>query len=187
MANTPNSIPPKHLRTVMRITKKRAPSTRKRHRGPGPKQKRLGQAIRKARLAASLTQAELGQKLGLQGHTVHRWETNQSAPTPRHESEMVMKVHNVDAATALQVVFDAARSKAAPEVAAQVTKQPAPPPIQASGTFELAVFGLADDLDLPPRRVRRPLLRLVERLRVAHIPLDVAQQQLESWIAEQQY
>jgi hypothetical protein len=59
----------------------------------------------------------------------------------------------------------------------------ASPPIIERAAFELAVFALADDLDLPPRRVRGSLARLLRRLRTANVTLDAAERLLEEWIA----
>ena len=100
----------------------------------------------------------------------------------------VIGEHGAEAATPLQAALDAARGKVVPEViAAPPARQPPGLPTGRSDELQLAVFGLADDLDLPPRRVRRPLTRPFERLRAANLTLDAALQQLEDLIAELRY
>jgi hypothetical protein len=42
---------------------------------------------------------------------------------------------------------------------------------------------MADELDLPPRRVRHALRRLVNRLRADKLTLEAAEQRLDEWIA----
>jgi transcriptional regulator with XRE-family HTH domain len=148
---------------------------------------KLGQSIRSARRAAGFTQLQLGMRLGLKGRAVYRWENNGSAPTKRHQREMlaVIGAVNSGAASTLAAAFATVRQGTAlakPEPAAAPAVA-APNPLEA---FELAIFRLADDLDLPPRRLRRPLARLCERLRAANFTLEAAQRQVESWIAEQQ-
>ncbi|HEY5957761.1 MAG TPA: helix-turn-helix transcriptional regulator [Polyangiaceae bacterium] len=196
MTETSNEQPPTLLRVP--LIKRRAPTTHTRNRGPGPKEKRLGPAIRKARRETNLTQAQLGKRLGIEAQTVHRWEINKAAPTPRHEREMVKVIatYSADAAAALQAVFDKARSKATPVAAAPpgvavpalpAAPQPASLGVGATELLQLAVFGLADDLDLPPRHVRRPLARFFESLRAAQLTFDAVELQLNSWIAEQRH
>jgi transcriptional regulator with XRE-family HTH domain len=151
---------------------------------------KLGHSIRKARRAANLTQDQLGRRLGILGRTIHRWETNQSVPTRRHQRDMlaVLRTYDAAAATALQAAIEAARQgKATGDTTVAVVASPAPTPVNPSEPFELAVLRMADELDLPPRRLRRPLARLFERLRGTDSSLETAQQQLERWIAEQQY
>jgi hypothetical protein len=41
-------------------------------------------------------------------------------------------------------------------------------------TLERAVFAMADELDLAPRRVRVAVVRLLERMQGNNIPIDVA-------------
>jgi len=59
----------------------------------------------------------------------------------------------------------------------------APEPIRGPAAIELALFSMADELDLPARRVRDSLMRLLRRLREVNVTLEVAQRQLEEWIA----
>lgn len=56
--------------------------------------------------------------------------------------------------------------------------------IAESATLELAVFGMADELDLPARRIRGALARLLKRLESAKLSLEGTQRQLEAWIAK---
>lgn len=145
---------------------------------------KLGSAIRNARTAAGLTQKQLGQRIGVEGHAVHRWEKNESAPTQRHQRELVsaIQVRNPAAAATLLAAFSPEQRKATPEAAAQA----APTAISQSDALALAVFRLADELDLPTRRLRRPLARFLVRLREAGLTLETTQQQVDSWIESEQ-
>ena len=57
-----------------------------------------------------------------------------------------------------------------------------PSAVPLETTLELAMFGLAEDLELPPRRVRHALLPFVRRLRAGNLPLDAAERVLESML-----
>jgi hypothetical protein len=43
------------------------------------------------------------------------------------------------------------------------------------------VFVMADELDVPARRLRGGLIKLVKRMRETNIPLDTMQRYLEAW------
>lgn len=58
------------------------------------------------------------------------------------------------------------------------------PSCNPTEALELAVLRMADDFDLPPRRLRRPLVRCLGRLQEASFTLEAARKYLESWIAE---
>jgi transcriptional regulator with XRE-family HTH domain len=156
----------------------------------------LARAIRKARLATGLNQEALGRRIGLQGRTLSRWECDTSTPSKAHRRALVTAVHVLDqnAAAALAAVFasDAKESPGAPVPApapaapAPVPAAPAPAPVAPAASpkvaLELAVFAMADELDLPPRRVRNSLARLVKRWRETNLTLEAAQRELEQWI-----
>jgi transcriptional regulator with XRE-family HTH domain len=46
-----------------------------------PRRRQIGERIRTARLHANLTQEKLGERIGRDHKTVHRYETAQSVPT----------------------------------------------------------------------------------------------------------
>jgi len=50
-------------------------------------------------------------------------------------------------------------------------------------TLEFAVFKMADELDVSPRRARRALSRLLERLRAANLTLEAIQLELTQVLA----
>ena len=52
----------------------------------------------------------------------------------------------------------------------------------ASATLDLAVFALAEQLDLSPRRLRGPLLAFIKRMRAGGITLEGAEKLLQSAI-----
>ncbi|HEY5956675.1 MAG TPA: helix-turn-helix transcriptional regulator [Polyangiaceae bacterium] len=197
MAGTSDQTSSKSFRAALRLIRKRSLTTRRRHRGPGAKEKRLGQAIRRARRLVNLTQAQLGTRLGIRAQSVYRWENDRAAPTPRHEREIVRVIatYSADAAGALQAAIDKTHAKTAPSALTQAPTSPTPVSPQQttpvavgpSDALQLAVFGLADDLDLPVRRVRRPLARFFDALRAVNLTFDAAGQQLNGWIVEQRY
>jgi DNA-binding transcriptional regulator YiaG len=143
----------------------------------------VGAAIRKARTTVQLTQDQLGKRIGIAGRAVHRWEMDRSAPTRRHRQDLVsaIQVLNPVAAAALAEAFNPKTATAAQVAAAQA----APVAINHSEALAMAVFRIADELDLPARRVRRPLARLIGRLREVGLNLESTQEYLDAWIAEE--
>jgi len=143
----------------------------------------LAQAIRTARLASGLTQEQLGRRLGLKGRAVYRWERDESAPRRYNRRELVhvIKAVNESAANTLATVFasEAKRPRGAPAPVAAPAPAPTAPVIDPKLTLELAVFALAEELDVPARRLRAGLVKLVKRMREASITLDAVQRHLE--------
>lgn len=141
---------------------------------------KLAQSIRTARIAAGLTQKQLGMRLGLKGRAVYRWERDDSAPTKRNQRALVTAIRavNMQAASALAAAIT---TGGAPPPPAPVAAPPAAP--TGPVALELAIFHAADELDLPPRRIRGALARLLKRMRAAGFTLETAQQQLDVWIA----
>jgi transcriptional regulator with XRE-family HTH domain len=143
-----------------------------------------GRSIREARRAAGLTQEHLGRRLGLKGRAIYRWERDEAAPTARHRRALVQEIQavNPEAAAKLRAALDA---RPADAKQGNIPQAPAPPPARsAAEVLELAVLRMADELDLAARRVRRPLGRLLERLRASDVSLEAAQKELELWIAQ---
>jgi hypothetical protein len=70
----------------------------------------------------------------------------------------------------------------APSGAAASNAAPANP----QAALELLIFKAADELDVPPRRVRTAVARLLDRLRAAHFTLESAEQQLATWTTDAQ-
>lgn len=148
-------------------------------------QTHLAVAIRKSRRAAGLTQEQLGRRLGLRGRAVYRWERGDSVPSRRNRKALVVALDAVNRDAAAQLAAVLAREappRGAPPPAPATPPAPAPPELSAPVALELAIFHMADELDLPPRRVRGPLVRLFKRLRSTHFTLDTAQKQVEAWI-----
>jgi hypothetical protein len=117
-------------------------------------------------------------RLGLKGRAVYRWERDDSAPTKRHRAALVTAIAavNQEAARELALAFNPELTKPA---------APAPPPVDKGEAFDLAVFRMADELDLPPRRLRRPLGRLLKRLGALEVSLQDALQRIETSLAEE--
>ncbi len=141
---------------------------------------KLAHAIYEARRAARLTQAELAMRLGLKARAVGRWELGQSAPRKRHRAPLVatIRIHDAAAADQLAKALVGDPPKRAPAV------PPAPAPPDPDTVLELAVLRLADELDLPPRRVRGPLVRLLGRVAGAGFNVESARARIETWIAD---
>jgi len=138
---------------------------------------KLAQSIRWARRSAGLTQVQLGKRLGLEGRAVYRWERDQAVPSKRNRAALVtaLRAVNVEVATWLE--------RAMATDGNQPAAAPAPPPVDEVAVVEHAVFTMADELDLPPRRVRHALRRLVRRLRENQVTLEVTEKRLDEWIA----
>jgi transcriptional regulator with XRE-family HTH domain len=153
---------------------------------------RLPSAIRGARAACGLTQEQLGRRLGLKGRAVYRWERGDISPRPRHLRALVTAINavNQNAAAILAAVVvehEAQRKNKGKGKTQQVAPPPAapPPPPDPKLTLELAIFTLADELDLSPRRLRLGLSKLLQRLREHQITLPQAEQHLAAWSESQ--
>jgi len=68
------------------------------------------------------------------------------------------------------------------EAAVAPTASAAPASTNGAEVFERVVFAFADELELPPRRARGALKRLVGRLAEAKVSLEAAGTMLEEWI-----
>jgi transcriptional regulator with XRE-family HTH domain len=145
----------------------------------------LAQAIRDARLTVRLTQQQLGARIGLKGRAIYRWERDDNAPRRRHRRALVTMIQAIDpaAASRLQAVFESHERNRK----GVVLPEPAPPPTPAEPTgavaLELAIFAMADELDLPPRRLRAALAKLLARVAEAGFSLDSARQHVEARVA----
>ncbi len=144
---------------------------------------RMAHAIRAARQAACLTQKQLGMRLELKGRAVYRWERGESAPTRRHRRTLIAALNGLDPKLTAELVAAFAPSKHGTATAPAAPLQPPTPTINPATAFELFLFRMADELDLPPRRVRTPLSRLLKRARAADLTLDALQHHLEAKIA----
>jgi transcriptional regulator with XRE-family HTH domain len=142
----------------------------------------LGKAIFEARRTTRLTQAELASRLGLRVQTVSRWESGRVVPTRRNCSALVRAISEVDAEAGAEL----ARVVNGPSVA-ELPERPRPSEISrldAGDAVERAIFAMADELDLSPRRVRAGVLQLLRRLAAAGISLEMARRALEARSAE---
>lgn len=148
---------------------------------PGATRSKLASAILQARRAAGLTQSELGRRLGLKGRAVYRWERDDSAPTKRNRAALVTAFTATKpeiGAWFKDAMMSATEGPKEP-VAAAPTSPPAP---SGPELLAKAVFVFADEVDLPPRRARGALKRLVARLRDANLSLESVQSLLDEWI-----
>jgi transcriptional regulator with XRE-family HTH domain len=148
----------------------------------------LARAIRDARLSLRLTQDQLGMRLGLKGRAVYRWERGVSAPTKRHRRALVTAVQAIDANLAAKLQAELTSYVNNAKGVVVPPPPPAPAPAQPTGpvALELAIFAMADELDLTPRRLRASLSRLLVRLGEAGFSLEAARQQVDAWIASTQ-
>ncbi len=179
-----------------------------------PNRLKLGASILEARRAVGLTQERLGQRLGLKGRAIYRWERNETAPSGRHRRALIREIHllNPQAALNLQAALTAKTGKSytvigEPSIenatmnAARNDNSKSPggpfttPTLQVSGTtehtssvsqiLEIAVLKMADELDLSPRRIRRALSHLLERLRDANLTLETVHVELSQLLARE--
>src|SRR5690349_3169840 len=139
----------------------------------------VSEAVRGGRRAAGLTQAQLAARLGLKPRAVSRWERGTSEPSRRHQRAMVAVIgeRNAEAAATLAASLgsaDAGSMAAAPALASVATAAAVASAANVDLTLERAVFAMADELDLAPRRVRGAVVRLLERMQGSNIPIDVA-------------
>jgi transcriptional regulator with XRE-family HTH domain len=147
----------------------------------------LAEALREARRQANLTQHELGKKIGLKGRAIYRWERDETGPSRLNQRMVLNAIGAIhpDAAAKLSAVFAAhgKRSRRAPAAASQL------PPTAAQhvvprALLEHSVFSMADELDIPPRRVRSALARWLRRVGEASFSFDVVQRELDGWIGD---
>jgi transcriptional regulator with XRE-family HTH domain len=140
----------------------------------------LARAIRSARLSVRLTQEALGARVGVKSRAVYRWEAGRALPRPRQRSRLVTALAQYDAraAESLAHAFAAHASGLA-----ELPPAPPPPPPPSPQQLELAVFAMADELDLPPRRLRRALTQLFARARAAGYQLADAERDLTARVA----
>lgn len=163
---------------------------------------RLGQAIRAARLESRQTQQELGKRLGVKASAVQRWEAGRSKPPPRKRRALPAAIAalNAKAGARLQAMLEADAGIVAPAGAATTTAAmgvamaaappqphaatglPGPsPPAAERSALELLVYRMADDLDLPPRRMRGALTRLLRSVRANGLSLEQLERELAAW------
>src|SRR5690606_24905230 len=145
-------------------------------RAPDPMASGVPQAILAARRATGLTQQQLAARLGLKAHAIGRWEKGQSTPHKRNQRALVLTIRERHPAAADELA--AALRGHSPEAGVE-PKPPTPPPPDPSVLLQLAVFRMADELDMPPRRVRGPLMRLLRRVRAAELSIDDAAARIE--------
>lgn len=145
-------------------------------------------AIRAARRAARVTQTQFAALVGTKRRAVSRWEKDEATPTRRVRArlEHVLQTLHPESAARLQAAF--ARRDPTPHAQpAQSAPAPAPAPAPAAGgdaaALELALFKFADDLDVPARRARVALARLLERLASDGFTLHGVQAQLSALAA----
>ena len=141
----------------------------------------VAHAIRDARLTLRLTQEQLGRYVGLKAHAVYRWEAGYAIPRRSAQRALLEAVvpRNQQAGAQLKAAFDNHRTRG--EVAPPAPA-PTPAPAQPTGALalELAIFAMADDLDLAPRRLRLALPKLLLRMAVAGYSLESARHEIEA-------
>jgi transcriptional regulator with XRE-family HTH domain len=142
----------------------------------------LARAIREARVSVGLTQVELGVHMGLKGRAVSRWERGDSVPRKRFRSSLVraIQARSAETAAVLAAAFEshAARTKGIVEPPpAPAPSPPARPTVPLA--LELAIFAMADELDLAPQRLRAALMNLLPRIADAGYSLEAAHREVE--------
>lgn len=152
------------------------------YRGPRPKPKKkrvrpkVGAAIRAARRAIGMTQAQLGQRAGVKGQAVYRWERDDAVPSRRTQRELVAVVRAVHAAAATRLAIALGLEQAPPPPA-----PPAEPVLTGSAAFETGMYMLADVLDVPIARLRSGFARFLSFAGARHVQLGQLPAMLEHW------
>src|SRR5262245_39784515 len=145
----------------------------------------LAQGIRHARVTVGLTQEALAARLRLKARSVSRWEIDRSVPKRRHRTALVKIIGEVNqqAGAALAAVFaqDATRRGRYVVLSPAPVAVASPAPIDAKLAFELALFALAEELDVSPGRLRSGLVRWQQRCHEANVTFETAQQQIAAW------
>ncbi len=115
-----------------------------------------------ARRALHLTQAGLGAAIGLDARTVQRWERGFSGPTRANLTRLLAYIETLDADIAATLTHE-------------VTGQARPaPPVPSPDVLMGAVLAAADELDVPARRFREALTRLLGRLHEERFSVEQA-------------
>lgn len=144
-------------------------------------QSSLARAIRDARMAAGLTQEQLGSRLRLKGRAVYRWERDETTPRRRHRAALVAAIQQVNPAAgdalAAALATVSKRALHLVEVTAPVAAPPAA--VDTKLSFELGLFAFAEELDVPARRTRTALARLLQRWREAGVTFETAARHLQ--------
>jgi transcriptional regulator with XRE-family HTH domain len=141
----------------------------------------LAQAIRKARRSCGLTQAQLAARLELKARSVLRWENDRGAPTRRHQRALLQIIAEVNKPAADKLSENLVNhGKPPPPPAAPA---PSAPAVDPRAYLEHAVFTMADELDMPPRRVRGSLVRFLRSVGATSLTLQSTREYLELWNA----
>jgi transcriptional regulator with XRE-family HTH domain len=145
----------------------------------------LAQAIRNARVAVGWTQEALAARLRVKARAISRWEIDRSVPKSRRRAALVATISEVNpqAGAALASAFASAAKQRGRLVVVAASPPPAtsPAPLDPKLAFELALFALAEELDVPPGRLRTGLVRWQKRCRDANVSFDAAQRMIEGW------
>ena len=143
--------------------------------------KQRARAIRDARQAARLTQEQLAARIGVKASGIGRWERGQATPRKRNRRALIAAIRERHPSAGDQL---AAALQGPPAATQPAPSAVVPPPPDPATLLQLAVFRMADELDLPPRRLRGPLLRLLTRLRRAELNIDDTRAFIEQWMRE---
>jgi transcriptional regulator with XRE-family HTH domain len=153
---------------------------RKRRHAPTKGELAIAKWIRWARATLGLTQEQLGRRVGLKGRAIYRWERVGAMPSKRHERALIIAIQAVNPSVASTLADGLAKARALDGKV--VAPQAVPSPVPVGATLDLAVFALAEQLDLSPRRLRGPLLAFIKRMRAGTITLEAAEKLLQSAI-----
>jgi transcriptional regulator with XRE-family HTH domain len=122
------------------------------------------------RRSLHLTQAQLGERLGVSGETVYRWERRKRSPGPREVPDLIRR---------LSLLSPELAAKAAAAMGTTLEAAGAAPPAPVSvvaqrHSLEAAICAAAEALDMSPRLVRPAAAALLARLAEARLSIDEA-------------
>jgi hypothetical protein len=133
------------------------------------------------------------------GQAIYRWEGNHSRPRPRQQTALVAAIGALNPAIAAELAKlfatdpGSARPKSSAATSGGVVPQTAadnasssahaPGQLDPATTLELALLRMADELDVPPRRLRDATQRFLETLGAAHFSTEGAHRAIVEWAA----
>jgi hypothetical protein len=131
--------------------------------------------------------------VGVKASAILRWEAGRSKPPPRRRPALVSAITALDPKVGAYLLAalnaDAGIVAPGPPQLAPAAGAAGPPTTAHASTLaaqrstvELLVYRMADELDLPPRRMRGALTRWLRSLRATGLSFEQTERELEAWL-----
>jgi transcriptional regulator with XRE-family HTH domain len=128
-------------------------------------ERKIGIALLQARVHVRMSQGELGRKCGAAVRTMSRWENGFRVPNAEQTLAIVRALLEIDEEAAEHVAVAAGSSLERLGLAEPPTPPSPPARVPPSKeAIELAMYGAAEEIDVPPARLRAPLVKLFAKL-----------------------